>query len=153
MATNFKLNGKPVAVDADGDARLLWVLRDELGLTGTKYACGIGACGACTVHIDGVPVKSCLLPVSAAADKDVTTIEGLSDDRSHPLQLAWIEEQAPQCGFCHSGQLMQAASLLASNPSPSRDEIIAHMDGILCRCGTYGRIIRAIERAAQGGKP
>lgn len=149
MATKFQLNGKSVSVDAPSDARLLWVLRERLGLTGTKFGCGIGSCGACTVHLDGAPVRSCVLPLSAVADREVTTIEGLSPDGSHPLQKAWIEEQVPQCGYCQSGQIMQAASLLQNNPSPSREEIVEQMDGILCRCGTYGRIIRAIERASK----
>jgi isoquinoline 1-oxidoreductase alpha subunit len=150
MATSFELNGRRVSVDAPADARLMWVLREKLGLTGTKYSCGIGTCGACTIHLDGAPVRSCILPFSAVADKSVTTIEGLSEDRSHPLQKAWIEEQVPQCGYCQSGQIMQAASLLEENPSPTREEIVEHMDPILCRCGTYGRILRAIERAAKG---
>lgn len=151
MAIAFYLNGERVSTDAEPDARLIWTLRERLGLTGTKISCGIGFCGACTVHVDGEAARACLLRVSAVEGKAVTTIEGLSTDRSHPLQTAWIEEQVPQCGYCQSGQIMQAATLLASNPSPTREEIVEHMDDILCRCGTYGRIIRAIERAAEGG--
>ena len=151
MATSFLVNGERVSVEAAPDTRLLWALREHLRLTGTKFGCGLGVCGACTVHIDGAPVRACLLPLSAVEGKAVTTIEGLSPDRSHPLQRAWIEEQVPQCGYCQSGQLMQAAALLAENPSPSREEIVAHMDAVLCRCGTYGRILRAIERAAEEG--
>ncbi len=148
MSTTFTLNGSPVTSDAPPGSMLLWVLRERLGMTGTRYGCGVGECGACTVHLDGDPVRSCRLRLSRVAGREVTTIEGLSPDRSHPLQRAWIEEEAPQCGYCQSGQLMQAASLLAENPSPTRDEIVGHMDGVLCRCGTYGRIIRAIERAS-----
>jgi isoquinoline 1-oxidoreductase alpha subunit len=149
MVIDFYLNGAPVSTVAAPDTRLLWVLREELQMTGTKYGCGIGQCGACTVHLDGASVRACTLPVSAVAGKSVTTIEGLSEDGPHPLQEAWIEEQVPQCGYCQSGQIMQAAALLAANPSPTRDEIIRHMDGNLCRCGTYGRILRAIERTVQ----
>jgi aerobic-type carbon monoxide dehydrogenase small subunit (CoxS/CutS family) len=146
------VNGRSHSLDVAPDTPLLWAIRDELGLTGTKFSCGIAQCGACTVHLDGQPVFSCSTPVSAAAGKRITTIEGLSrDGRSHPLQRAWVAEQVPQCGYCQSGQIMQAAALLAANRNPSRDEIVRHMDGILCRCGTYGRIIRAIERAAKEG--
>ena len=148
MAISFTVNGESVSSEADPDTRLVWILREHMQLTGTKIACGAGVCGACTVHLDGNPVRSCMLPVSAAEGMKVTTIEGLSPDGSHPLQQAWIDEQVPQCGYCQSGQIMQAATLLESNPSPTRDEIIAHMDGNLCRCGTYGRIMNAIERAA-----
>ena len=148
MPTTFTLNGKSVSSDAPGTSMLLWVLRERLALTGTRFGCGVGECGACTVHLDGDPVQSCRLRLSRVEGREVTTIEGLSPDRSHALQRAWIEEEVPQCGYCQSGQLMQAASLLAANPSPSRDEIVEHMDGVLCRCGTYGRIIRAIERAS-----
>ncbi len=148
MAISFTVNGESVSSEADPDTRLVWILREHMQLTGTKIACGAGVCGACTVHLDGNPVRSCMLPVSAAEGMKVTTIEGLSPDGSHPLQQAWIDEQVPQCGYCQSGQIMQAATLLESNPSPTRDEIIAHMDGNLCRCGTYGRIMSAIERAA-----
>lgn len=149
MKYSFILNGKPVQVNAEEDANLLWTLRERLKLTGTKFGCGVSLCGSCTVHIDGKPVKSCITPLSQAEGKKVTTIEGLSEDRSHPLQLAWIEEQVPQCGYCQSGQIMQAAALLAENPNPNREEIIKHMNGVLCRCGTYLRILKAIEKTAQ----
>jgi len=145
----FNVNDKPVKVAADADTPLLWALRDQLGLTGTKYGCGGGYCGACTVHLDGNAVRSCVTPLSVAAGRDITTIEGLSADRSHPLQAAWIAEQVPQCGYCQSGQIMQAATLLARNPDPTRDDIVRHMNGVLCRCGTYTRIIAAIQRAAK----
>ncbi len=148
MPISLIVNGEPVSTAAEPDTMLVWVLRDHLKLTGTKFACGSGLCGACTVHVDNVAVRSCVLPLSAVTGKSVTTIEGLSDDGSHPLQRAWIEEQVPQCGYCQTGQIMQAATLLAENDSPSREEIVAHMDGNLCRCGTYSRIIRAIERAS-----
>jgi isoquinoline 1-oxidoreductase subunit alpha len=147
----FTLNGKRQDVEAGPNTPLLWVLREHLKLTGTKFGCGIAACGACTVHIDGEAVRSCAMPVSLVAGKSVTTIEGLSPDGSHPLQKAWIAEQVPQCGYCQSGQIMQAATLLATNKKPTREEIVAHMDGNICRCGTYLRIISAIERAAQEG--
>ncbi|SVA96104.1 uncharacterized protein METZ01_LOCUS148958, partial [marine metagenome] len=127
---------------------LLWVLREHLKLTGTKFGCGSGLCGACTVHLDGQPMRACITPISAVAGKSVTTIEGLSKDQSHPLQKAWIETQVPQCGYCQSGQIMQAAALLESNKNPSREEIVAYMNGNICRCGTYLRIIRAIKIAA-----
>jgi isoquinoline 1-oxidoreductase alpha subunit len=145
---SFNVNGEQISTTADPDTMLVWVLREHLQLTGTKYGCGSGHCGSCTVHLDSAAVRSCVVPVSAVAGKSVTTIEGLSDDGSHPLQKAWIEEQVPQCGYCQSGQIMQAATLLAKNDSPSREEIVTHMDGNLCRCGTYSRIIRAIERAS-----
>jgi aerobic-type carbon monoxide dehydrogenase small subunit (CoxS/CutS family) len=144
------VNTKAVVVDAPADAPLLWVLRDNLGLTGTKYGCGLGLCGACTVHLAGVAIRSCLTPVSSVGARKVTTIEGLSPDRSHAIQRAWIAEQVPQCGYCQSGQIMQAASLLKVNPRPSRAEIDKAMNGNICRCGTYQRIRRAIERAARG---
>jgi isoquinoline 1-oxidoreductase subunit alpha len=145
------VNGQPHDVDVAPNTPLLWVLREHLKLTGTKFGCGIAACGACTVHIDGEAVRSCAMPVSLAAGKSITTIEGLSPDGSHPLQKAWVAEQVPQCGYCQSGQIMQAATLLASNKKPTREDIVAHMDGNICRCGTYLRIISAIERAAQEG--
>jgi len=151
MAMEISINGEHVVSDAASETKLLWVLREHLKLTGTKFGCGTGMCGACTVHVDGKPVRSCLLPLTAVAGKSVTTIEGLSEDRSHPLQQAWIEEQVPQCGYCQSGQIMQAAALLENNSSPSRQEIVEYMDGVLCRCGTYSRIVRAIERASTGG--
>ena len=142
------VNGERHDVAVAPETPLLWVLREHLKLTGTKFGCGIAACGACTVHIDGEAVRSCAMPVSLIEGKSVTTIEGLSPDRSHPLQKAWIAEQVPQCGYCQSGQIMQAASLLAKNPDPTKAEIVAHMDGNLCRCMTYARIQRAILRAA-----
>ena len=145
----LKINGRVREAAVEDDTPLLWVIRDVVGLTGTKYGCGIALCGACTVHVDGEPMRACQTPLDMVAGRQVTTIEGLSADSSHPLQKAWIAEQVPQCGYCQSGQIMQAAGLLASNPRPSREEIVGHMDGNLCRCGTYDRIIRAIERAAQ----
>ena len=145
---NLNLNGRNTAVDVDADMPLLWVLRDVLGLTGTKYGCGMALCGACTVHLEGLPVRSCVTPVSAASGKRVTTIEGLSPDNSHPLQRAWIELDVPQCGYCQSGQIMSAAALLAQTVQPSDAEIDAAMGGNICRCGTYQRIRAAIHRAA-----
>jgi isoquinoline 1-oxidoreductase subunit alpha len=145
------VNGERHDVAVAPATPLLWVLREYLKLTGTKFGCGIAACGACTVHIDGEAVRSCAMPVSLIEGKSVTTIEGLSPDRSHPLQKAWIAEQVPQCGYCQSGQIMQAATLLAANKKPSRDDIVTHMDGNICRCGTYLRIINAIQRAAREG--
>ena len=142
------VNGKSRTVDVDGATPLLWVLRDALGLTGTKFGCGMALCGSCTVHLDGQPVRSCVTPVSFAADRAVTTIEGLSESRSHPLQKAWIAEEVPQCGYCQPGQIMSAAALLAAKPNPSDADIDAVMSGNLCRCGTYVRIRRAIHRAA-----
>ena len=144
----FTVNGQRREVSVDGNTPLLWVLREHLKMTGTKFGCGIASCGACTVHIDGKAVRSCAMPVSLIDGKAVTTIEGLSTDGSHPLQKAWIAEQVPQCGYCQSGQIMQAASLLAKNSNPTRDEVVAHMDGNLCRCMTYSRIQKAIMRAA-----
>ena len=148
MAT-FTLNGDSVTVEAEPDAPLLWVVREHLGLTGTKFGCGIGQCGACTVHVDGASTYACLTPVSAVEGRQVTTIEGLSEDGTHPLQQAWITEEVPQCGYCQPGQIMRAADLLANNSQPNREEIVAHMSTNICRCGTYPRIVRAIERAAQ----
>ena len=147
----FTVNGQRQEVNVAPDTPLLWVLREHLKLTGTKFGCGIAACGACTVHIDGEAVRSCAMPVSLIAGKSVTTIEGLSANSSHPLQKAWIAEQVPQCGYCQSGQIMQAATLLVSNKNPSRDDIVEHMNGNICRCGTYLRIISAIQRAAREG--
>jgi aerobic-type carbon monoxide dehydrogenase small subunit (CoxS/CutS family) len=144
----LSINGKSHAVDVPPDMPLLWVLRDAVGLTGTKFACGMGLCGACTVHLEGQALLSCQLPVSAAAGKRITTIEGLSEDRSHVLQRAWIAEQVPQCGYCQSGQLMTAAALLARTPRPTDQEIDQAMTPVICRCGTYQRIRRAIHRAA-----
>ena len=145
---NLVVNGKPYPVDIGPDTPLLWVLRDALGLTGTKFGCGMGLCGACTVHLDGEAVRSCQTPVGSVGNKRVTTIEGLSTDRSHPVQRAWIAEQVPQCGYCQSGQIMQAAALLAKNPRPSREQIDREMAGNICRCATYQRIRRAIQRAS-----
>jgi len=145
---SFQVNGKPQSVDVDPDTPLLWVLRDNLRLTGTKYGCGIGQCGACTVHLDGNPTRSCSIAVSEVAGKTVTTIEGLSADRSHAIQQAWIAEQVPQCGYCQSGQVMAAASLLTKKPKPTDADIDRSMSGNICRCGTYQRIRRAIHRAA-----
>ena len=144
----LNLNGRNTTVDVDADMPLLWVLRDTLGLTGTKFGCGMALCGACTVHLDGRPVRSCVTAVSAASGKTVTTIEGLSRDSSHAVQRAWIELDVPQCGYCQSGQIMSAAALLAATPQPSDAEIDAAMSGNICRCGTYQRIRAAIHRAA-----
>ena len=144
----FTLNGKSVSVEADPGTPLLWVIRDQLKLTGTKYGCGTGVCGTCTVHVDGKAARSCQVTASQAHGKSITTIEGLSAKGDHPLQKAWIAEQVPQCGYCQSGQIMQAASLLARNSNPTKEEIVAHMDGNLCRCMTYSRIQKAIMRAA-----
>lgn len=150
---SLNINGATQTVEVAEGTPLLWVLREHLGLTGTKYSCGIAQCGSCTVHLDGNPTKACVLPVDAVADgKAITTIEGLSENSDHPLQKAWIEAQAPQCGYCQSGQLMQAAALLKDNPDPTREEIKSHMNGILCRCGTYMRIIKAIELASEQSK-
>jgi isoquinoline 1-oxidoreductase alpha subunit len=142
------VNGKRQTVAAQPDTPLLWVLRDNLGLTGTKFGCGIAQCGACTVHLDGEPVRSCSIPISKAAGRRITTIEGLASNRSHPLQRAWIELDVPQCGYCQSGQIMSAAALLRKHPRPSDAEIDAAMSGNICRCGTYQRIRAAIHRAA-----
>jgi isoquinoline 1-oxidoreductase alpha subunit len=143
------VNGRPTQVDVENDTPLLWVIREHLQLTGTKFGCGAGLCGACTVHLDGVAIRSCQTSASDAIGKKITTIEGLAaDGQPHALQVAWAAEQVPQCGYCQSGQIMQAASLLSANNDPTRAEIVAHMDGNLCRCMTYGRIQRAIVRAA-----
>lgn len=147
MAT-FNLNGNDVSVDVEADMPLLWVLRDELGLRGTKYGCGIAACGACTVHMDGQPVRACVMPVSAVEGKKITTIEALSKDGSHPVQQAWVKLQVPQCGYCQSGQIMVAAALLSANKNPSDAEIDNAMTN-LCRCGTYVRIRAAIHLASK----
>lgn len=148
----LNVNGKDMQVDVDPDTPLLWVLRDTLGLTGTKYGCGMALCGACTVHLNGEPTRSCVTPVGAVGEQKVTTIEGLSPDRSHPVQQAWIELDVPQCGYCQSGQIMSAVALLAKNPKPTDADIDAAMSGNLCRCGTYQRIRAAIHRAAQSSK-
>jgi isoquinoline 1-oxidoreductase alpha subunit len=145
------VNGRTVETDANPQTPLLWVLREHLGLTGTKFGCGVGSCGACTIHVDGEATFACQLALEAAVGHEITTIEGLSPNGEHPLQRAWIAEQAPQCGYCQSGQIMRAAALLATTPTPSREEIIDGMAPNLCRCGTYPRIVRAIERAAQEG--
>ena len=147
----FTINGKTASVAAEPDTPLLWVVREHLKLTGTKFGCGAGLCGACTVHVDGKAVRSCQTAVSDIEGKTVTTIEGLSPSSDHPLQKAWVAEQVPQCGYCQSGQIMQAAELLDGNKDPSRDEIVSHMNGNICRCGTYPRIVRAIQRAAKEG--
>jgi aerobic-type carbon monoxide dehydrogenase small subunit (CoxS/CutS family) len=146
--TTITVNNQMLNVDADSDTPLLWVLRDHLGMTGTKFGCGMALCGACTVHIDGAATRSCVLPLSAVAGKSVTTIEGLSKDRGHAVQKAWLEIDVPQCGYCQSGQIMSAAALLRTNPKPSDADIDAAMSGNICRCGTYPRIRKAIHRAA-----
>jgi isoquinoline 1-oxidoreductase alpha subunit len=148
-AISFTINGKAASIDAEPDTPLLWVVREQLKLTGTKFGCGSGLCGACTVHVDGKPMRSCQLSAGQIAGRKVTTIEGLSETGQHPLQKAWVAEQVPQCGYCQSGQIMQAAALLATNKQPTREQIVEHMDGNICRCGTYPRIVRAIERAAK----
>ena len=154
MAIELTVNGVRHLVDVAPDTPLLWVIRDQLGLTGTKFSCGIAQCGACTLHVDGKPVRSCSLPLAAAAGKAVTTIEGLSPDGTHPVQRAWIELDVPQCGYCQSGQIMSAAALVASNRAPTDADIDAAMAGNICRCGTYDRIRAAIKRAAEiaGGR-
>lgn len=156
--TKFILNGKPVTVEVDGDTPLLWVIRDELNMTGTKFGCGIGTCGACTVHVGGRATRSCTTPISAIEGAEITTIEGLSAEGAHPVQVVWQKHQVPQCGYCQSGQIMQAVALLKDIPNPSDDDIDAVMSGNLCRCMTYVRIREAVREAAntmsmeQGGK-
>ena len=149
MAYKLTVNGQTTTVDAPADMPLLWVLRDLLKLNGTKYGCGIGQCGACTVHLDGKAVRSCLTPVSAAANQPITTIEGLSPDGTHPLQVAWEQTDVPQCGYCQAGQIMSAAALLAKTPKPTDKDIDSAMNGNLCRCGTYLRIRAAVHKAAE----
>lgn len=149
MAIDLKINGESHSLDVDPQMPLLWAIRDIAGLTGTKFGCGKALCGACTVHLDGQPVRSCSLPVAAAAGKPVTTIEGLSTDGNHPVQAAWRELNVPQCGYCQSGQIMSAAALLARNPNPSDSDIDNAMSGNICRCGTYTRVRKAIHRAAE----
>lgn len=146
---SIHVNNQNYSVDVDADTPILWVLRDNLNLVGTKYGCGIAQCGACTVHVDGNAMRSCTLPISSLGDKKITTIEGLSSDLTHPLQKAWKEYDVPQCGYCQAGQIMSAAALLKANPSPSDEEIEANMYGNLCRCGTYNRIKKAIKSAAE----
>jgi isoquinoline 1-oxidoreductase alpha subunit len=149
MALSLTVNGEQRSLDIEGDTPLLWVLRDELGLKGTKFGCGVGLCGACTVHLNGQPVRSCSTPVASVSGSEVTTIEGLAEGAQlHALQEAWIAQGVPQCGYCQSGQIMSAAHLLANNPAPARDDIVAAMTGNLCRCGTYSRIIAAVESVA-----
>lgn len=148
-SVKLKINDKSYTVDVDPKMPLLWAIRDVVGLTGTKYGCGIAQCGACTVHLEGVPVRSCSIPVTAASNKNITTIEGLSTDNSHPVQLAWIQEQVPQCGYCQSGQIMAATALLKKKPSPTDHDIDTAMQGHICRCGTYPRIRKAIKTASQ----
>ena len=148
MSLNLQVNDKAVQVHTDADTPLLWVLRDELGLTGTKFGCGAALCGACTVHINGMPVRSCITPASSAAGQRISTVEGLSVDNSHPLQKAWLQHDVPQCGYCQSGQLMSAAALLARNKHPSDADIDQAMNGNICRCGTYPRVRAAIKDAA-----
>ena len=147
--TTITVNNQMVSIDAESDTPLLWVLRDHLGMTGTKFGCGMALCGACTVHIDGAATRSCVLPLGAVEGKSITTIEGLSQDRSHAVQRAWLEIDVPQCGYCQSGQIMSAAALLETNPKPSDADIDAAMSGNICRCGTYPRIRQAIHRAAE----
>jgi isoquinoline 1-oxidoreductase subunit alpha len=146
---SLSINGQTQQVDVPADMPLLWVLRDVLGMTGTKFGCGIAQCGACTVHIDGEAKRSCVTKLSTVAGKQITTIEGLSKDSTHPLQVAWVAEQVPQCGYCQSGQIMTAVTLLKKNSNPTREQIVQHMDGNICRCGTYAGIIRAIQRAGK----
>lgn len=147
MKVDCEINGQPVTLEADPEMPLLWALRDLLGLHGTRYGCGIAACGTCTVHLDGAPVRACVVPLASVAGRRITTIEGLGGD--HPVQQAWIELQVPQCGYCQCGQLMQAAALLERTPAPTREQVRAGMNGVLCRCGTYARIEAAVLRAAQ----
>jgi isoquinoline 1-oxidoreductase alpha subunit len=148
-AIQLLINQKTYSVDVDPTMPLLWAIRDVVGLTGTKYGCGVSQCGACTVHLNGIPVRSCSIPVSSVANKNITTIEGLSADSTHAIQLAWIAEQVPQCGYCQSGQIMSASALLKRNPNPNDKDIDSAMQGNICRCGTYPRIRKAIKAAAQ----
>lgn len=145
------VNDEAHTLDLNSQMSLLWVLRDVLGLTGTKYSCGIGVCGSCTVHVEGKALRSCITPLSAVEGKHITTIEGLSPDGSHPLQKVWVEEQVSQCGYCQPGQIMTAAAFLAEHPRPSEDEIVQAMSKNLCRCGSYQRILKAVQKATEGG--
>lgn len=145
----FNLNNTSQTIDVDPQMPLLWAIRDIVGLTGTKFGCGMSLCGACTVHLDGKPIRSCMTPVSTVSGKNITTIEGISNDRSHPVQKAWIQHQVPQCGYCQSGQIMSAVALLSKNPTPDDEEINAAMSGNICRCGTYQRIHEAIKTASK----
>jgi isoquinoline 1-oxidoreductase alpha subunit len=149
MSQSIKINNKSYPIDVEGDMPLLWFLRDKLELTGTKFGCGMGLCGACTVHVDGQATRSCVMPVSAVAGKTITTIEGLSENGDHPLQKAWLANKVPQCGYCQAGQIMSAASFLATNKTPSSDDIDNAMQGNICRCGTYQRIKQAVSDAAE----
>lgn len=148
-SVSLTVNGKATTTSVDPSTPLVWLLREHLQLTGTKFGCGIAQCGACTVHVNGQATRSCVTPVSAVAGKSVTTIEGLSPDGSHKLQKAWVAEAVPQCGYCQSGQIMQAATLLAKNKKPTREQIVQHMNGNICRCGTYQRIVKAVQRASK----
>ena len=148
---NLKINGSTMAVDVDPATPLLWVLRDHLNLVGTKYGCGIAQCGACTIHLGDTATRSCMLPVSAVGDQEVTTIEGLSENGDHPVQKAWLDVDVPQCGYCQAGQIMTASALLKQNPNPSDSDIESAMNGNICRCGTYVRIKKAVKQAAEGG--
>lgn len=148
---NLKINGKKKQVDVDPATPILWLLRDNLNMVGTKYGCGIAQCGACTIHLDGVAMRSCILPVESVADKAITTIEGLSENGEHPVQQAWLEHDVPQCGYCQAGQMMSAAALLKDNPNPDNADIDVAMNGNICRCGTYTRIKEAIKTAAKMG--
>ena len=148
---NLKINGSTMAVDVDPATPLLWVLRDHLNLVGTKYGCGIAQCGACTIHLGDTATRSCMLPVSAVGNQEVTTIEGLSENGDHPVQKAWLDVDVPQCGYCQAGQIMTASALLKQNPNPSDSDIESAMNGNICRCGTYVRIKKAVKQAAQGG--
>ncbi len=149
MAIAFKLNDKETSLEVDPSMPLLWAIRDFAGLTGTKFSCGIAQCGACTVLMDGIPIRSCVMPVSAVAGKSITTIEGLSENNDHPVQKAWIDAQVPQCGYCQSGQILSAAALLEKNPNPNDEEINQAMSSVLCRCGTYPRVRKAIKLASK----
>lgn len=149
----FSINRRNYTVDVDPQMPLLWVIRDHIGLTGTKYGCGIAKCGACVVHVDGKPIRSCVQPAASVSRKKITTIEGISENNDHPVQNAWIDAQVPQCGYCHSGQIMTAVALLDDNPNPSEEEINTAMSGVLCRCGTYPRIKKALNILLKRSNP